>query len=174
LKNQSRAGRDHMSMLVFFLLLLMLVYQNCGGARVAQENLVSKVDEGQIKELRSLSNDQKHEFCKNSKNYRCVLSHFAPEIEYSKTESLDCIQLPGIESLCVPTLHLDFNSKYALDHCDDCGPVDGDPGGKFNYFEATCFNTEVRGSENFPLKADGSTLEESLWNVVTSCEILIR
>jgi hypothetical protein len=161
---------ERIAVILFLILLLMVVYQNCGMPTRISDNLVHKL-EGDLTALQELEPTEKQAICENSSFYSCMHTIYSPtESDSGVTTYTRCSDIFGSgERFCAMVSFKTENTSEELATCSDCSGRDSLPGGRFNREEIRCWNHMIRSDDIFPVAAQSTSLEETLSRAVTTC-----
>ncbi|MEQ1876213.1 MAG: hypothetical protein ABL958_06175 [Bdellovibrionia bacterium] len=167
---------ERIAVILFLILLLMVVYQNCGMPTRVSDNIVHKLEGGDLSALQELEPTEKQAVCENSSFYSCIHTVFSPsEPESGVTMYTRCSDIFGSgERFCAMVNFKTENTSDELASCTDCSGRDSLPGGRYNREEIRCWNHMVRSGEIYPVAAQSTSLEETLSRAVTTCRETLR
>jgi hypothetical protein len=173
---QNVRTNERFAIVLFLLLLLMVVYQNCGVPVRVQPAMVHKLSQENVSALQDLDEHQKKMLCETSAFYSCNHEIYSPgAVPSSPTYYSRCLDISGAElSFCVNVSLSTYNTRELVQNCETCTEKDSEFGGKFNYEEVTCTNQIVGANQGLPVTVKAVAVDAAITKVVEICRETLK
>jgi hypothetical protein len=148
---------ERVAVILFLVLLLMVVYQNCGMPVKMTDNMVHKLGAADLNSLQDLEPSEKQTLCESAGFYSCDHRIFSPETQIERESSYTkCSDLLGNgERFCAMVTMRTEN-----------GP---------NQTETiVCHNHMIREGQTFPVAAQSKDLDQTLSQAIASCRDILN
>lgn len=167
---QSDGARSFGSRLLmaFFVAFLVSSYQNCGqNTAVHLAELQGSPDQRAITAQVSTSTEgslKSTNQCQAA-NLHCIRKVYSPQEDDRQAAEVLCTESSGH---CFDVSTAYYNTTFALQECENCGPEAARPGGEYNREEVTCWVGKP-GSSEASVYALRSDFESAVHAALASC-----